>query len=205
MQGYILNINRAKDEDLIVTVLSEKKIETLYRFYGARHAHINLGYKIDFEARSSLKSSIAQLRDVLHLAFKWNLQHERMLIWQQFIKLFYQHLKGVDTIDAFYFELLEEACSLWQKQNPKRIAIEKYTKLLEYEGRLHDEMTCFACEQPIEENPSLVRAFLPAHKSCAWSDSFKRAYVKELFLNKSTMFFTDKEVERLWRILQEGF
>src|SRR5660397_60938 len=135
MQGYIINFNKVKDEDLIVTILTKGSVQTLYRFYGARHSNINLGYKIDFESQSSIKSNIAQLRGVLHLASKWNLDRDRMFIWQSFIKLFFLHLKDVDDIDDFYFNLLEEANTIWHVQNPKRIAIEKYTKLLAYEGR----------------------------------------------------------------------
>lgn len=205
MQGYILNINRAKDEDLIVTVLTAQRVITLYRFYGARHSHINLGYKIDFEIRSSLKSSISQLRDVLHLAQKWNIQHEKMLIWQQFVELFYKHLKDIDTIDTFYFDLLELASSQWQKQSPKRIAIESYLGLLEAEGRLHTDMHCFSCDSAIHEDPCLVRSFLPAHKSCVYANTFNTDAIKELFTNKSTLFFNDKDVDRLWNIMLEGF
>jgi len=94
MQGYIINFNPVKDEDLIVTVLTKESVLTLYRFYGARHSHINLGYKIDFEAKSSIKSTIPQLSGVLHLASKWNLEHARMFIWQPFVKLFLALIRG---------------------------------------------------------------------------------------------------------------
>ena len=49
MQGYIINVNKARDEDVIVTILAQDNLYTLYRFYGARHSQINLGFKIDFE------------------------------------------------------------------------------------------------------------------------------------------------------------
>ena len=65
MQGYIIRLNRARDEDLVVTILTQQNLETLYRFYGARHSTINLGFKIDFESEISLKSSIGRLRDVI--------------------------------------------------------------------------------------------------------------------------------------------
>jgi len=205
MQGYIINFNRVKDEDLIVTVLTKDNILTLYRFYGARHSHINLGYKIDFEAKSSIKSSISQLSGVLHLASKWNLEHSRMFIWQAFIKLFYLHLKDVDEIQSFYFELLDDCSNIWHSQNPKRTAIEAYTRLLEYEGRLHDEFICFQCEKSIEGNLTLIRGFLPAHEECVWSNTFERLHVKSLFETKSSMFIEDEDIERLWKILLEGF
>ncbi len=205
MQGYIINFNRVKDEDLIVTVLTDDSILTLYRFYGARHSHINLGYKIDFETKSSIKSSISQLSGVLHLAYKWNLEHDRMFIWQAYIKLFYTHLKGIENIDSFYLELLDDCSTIWHSQNPKRVAIEAYVKLLKHEGRLHDEFICFDCELPIEEDLTLIRGFLPAHERCVWSAKFDHLHVKSLFETQSSMFVSDEDVDRLWKILLEGF
>jgi len=205
MQGYIINFNPVKDEDLIVTVLTKDSVLTLYRFYGARHSHINLGYKIDFEAKSSIKSTIPQLSGVLHLASKWNLEHSRMFIWQAFVKLFFLHLKDVDEIHEFYFNLLEESSSIWHSQNPKRVAIEAYIKLLEYEGRLHDEFICFNCEEPIKGDLSLIRGFMPAHEQCVWTNTFNHLHVEELFNKKSCMFLNDEDVDRLWKIMLEGF
>ncbi len=205
MQGYIINFNRVKDEDLIVTVLTEDAVLTLYRFYGARHSHINLGYKIDFEVKSSIKSTISQLSGVLHLAFSWNLIHERMFIWQAFIKLFHTHLKDIQKIDSFYFELLNECSDIWHSQNPKRVAIEAYVKLLEYEGRLHDEFICFSCEEPIKGDFTIIRAFLPAHERCVWAENFSRSCIETLFSSKSSMFIGDEDIDRLWRIMLEGF
>ncbi|MCF6173109.1 MAG: recombination protein RecO [Campylobacteraceae bacterium] len=205
MQGYITNINRAKNEDLIITILTAKKQYVTYRFYGARHSTINLGYKIDFELQRSYKSQIPQLRSVLHLAKKWNIEHKKMYIWQQFIKFFYVHLKGIEDIDKFYFELLEECYKKWSEQNPKRVAIESYIKLLQFEGRLHNDFICFECEKKIEKDVSLLRAFLPAHKECVYTHSFKLENLKELFENKSTLFFDDEETDLLWQILCEGF
>ena len=205
MQGYIININRAKDEDLIITILSKNKKYTTYRFYGARHSTINLGYKIDFELQHSIKSKIPQLRNILHLATKWISQREKMFTWQHFIKLFYTHLKDVDDIDEFYFDLMEKSYSLWDKQNSKRVAIESYVELLEYEGRLHDDFICFKCEKRIKNEVSLVRAFLTAHRECVYTHSFNALHVEELFLNKSTLFFNDSDIDILWDIVCEGF
>ncbi|MFK5880755.1 MAG: recombination protein RecO [Sulfurospirillum sp.] len=205
MQGYIININRAKDEDLIITILTKNKKYTAYRFYGARHSTVNIGYKIDFELQHSLKSKIPQLRNILHLATKWVTDREKMYIWQQFIKLFYQHLKDVDDIDDFYFNLIEKSYWLWDKQNSKRVAIERYIELLEYEGRLHDDFICFECENRIKNEVSLIRAFLTAHKECVYTSSFKALHVEELLKNKSTLFFDNSDIEKLWMIVCEGF
>ena len=53
MQGYIIDIKPVKDDDLIVTILAENELLTAYRFYGARHQTINIGYKIDFELENT--------------------------------------------------------------------------------------------------------------------------------------------------------
>ncbi len=205
MQGYIININKVRDEDLIITILSNNKKYTTYRFYGARHSTVNLGYKIDFELQHSYKSKIPQLRNILHLAKKWNTDREKMYLWQQYIKLFYNHLKEVDTIDEFYFNLIEKSYQLWDKQNSKRVAIESYIKLLEYEGRLHNDFICFECEKKIKNRVSLLRAFLPAHQECVYMQSFDALHVEELFSKKSTLFFNDTEIQKLWLIVCEGF
>ena len=204
MQGYIININRVKDEDLIVTIISKENLQTVYRFYGARHGVINLGFKIDYELESSYKSSIPRLKDVIHLSFKWILDRNRLRTWQDFIALFYQHLKQADDIEDFYFSLLEDAAYKWDKQNPKRAAIEAYSKLLKYEGRLHVEKICFLCNEKIETDISIIRGFLPTHKKCSHAYEINQNAIYELYTQESSLFLTDKEVDRLWHVLLEG-
>ena len=204
MQGFILNLNKVKDEDLIVTILSKQNLDTLYRFYGARHGVINLGFKIDYEKESSVKSTIARLKDVIHIGYKWINNHKLLKAWQDFVALFHKHLRDAEELDDFYFNLLEESSLNWNKQNHKRVAIEAYVKLLEHEGRLHVEHLCFLCSMPIEKNVSLIRAFLPTHKECTFAMSISLEAFDELFKNKSTMFLTDKECDRLWQILLDG-
>ncbi len=204
MQGYIVQLNRARDEDLVVSIITRESLQTLYRFYGARHGTINLGFKIDFEPILTLKSSIPHLRDVIHLGFPWITDHSRLMLWQQFIALFYPHLKQSEETGSFYFDLIEHAADQWQKQNPKRIAVESYVRLLEHEGRLHSELICFFCDSEVTGNVSLIRAFLPAHPNCAHTLSISHEGLRELFENFSTLFLTDKEVDRLWYVLLEG-
>ena len=204
MQGFIISHHRSRDEDLIVTILSLQGLDTLYRFYGARHSVINLGFKIDFEIVHSVKANIGQLRKVLHLGYPWLTNHHKLRTWQQFISLFYPHLKESEESGDFYFHLLENASLTWHKQNPKRIAIESYVMLLKHEGRLHQDMHCFFCEGVIREDVSLIRSYLPAHPNCAHTLSIKAKGLQELFTNHSTLFLDDKEIERLWIVLLEG-
>jgi recombinational DNA repair protein (RecF pathway) len=205
MQGYIINITRVKDEDVIVTILTQESIKTAYRFYGARHSTIHLGYKIDFELLSSLKSALPQLKSVIHLGESWNVKREHMLLWQSFVRLFYLHLKEINSLDSFYFDLLQSCTSLWQKQNPKRVAIEAYAKLLAHEGRLHYDFICFNCDEAIKTELTLIRGFVPAHKSCAWNHTFEPLHVRTLLEEYSTILFEDEQIERLWKIMLEGF
>jgi len=204
MQGFIIKLSRVKDEDMIVTIISEDCLTTLYRFYGARHSPINLGFKIDFEAETSLKSSIPRMRDVLHLGYPWMGEYNRIRLWQQFISLFHPHLQHSDEIGSFYFELLESAAQNWKNQNPKRLAIEAYVQLLEHEGRLHRDLNCFFCDNPIYSDISLIRAFLPAHKECSHTLSINAKGLLWLYDHYSTLFLDDFEVERLWHVINEG-
>lgn len=204
MQGYVIDIKSVREDDLIVTVLAQEAIYTTYRFYGARHSIINIGYKIDFELESNLKTSIPRLKEVIQLGFNWILDREKLYCWQRFIKLFYPHFKEVNTLDSFYFELLNHTVHKMIKQNPKRAIIESYIKLLEYEGRLHTQFECLLCEQKIEHNISLIRSFLPAHASCSYSKKFEYTQIEELFLENSLINFEEVEVEYLWNILLQG-
>ncbi|MDF1882045.1 recombination protein RecO [Sulfurimonas sp. MAG313] len=205
MQGYIIKVSKARDEDVIVTILAQNNLYTLYRFYGARHSQINLGFKIDFEVESSAKVSMSRLRKVMHLSMPCLLDRSRLFVWQQFTGLFYKHLQDTEELDSFYFQLLEDASNIWKTQSPKRIAIEAYVKLLKFEGRLHTSMNCFFCEEDIHQDLTLIRAFLPAHAQCIFAIPLNIDAVKELFDTGSSLFLEDKEIERIWHILLEGF
>ena len=185
MQGYIIDIKAVKDDDLIVSILAENKIYTTYRFYGARHSNINIGYKIDFELDSNMRSSIPRLKDVIQLGFEWIFDNEKLYCWQRFIKLFYPHLKDIEDIDNFYFKLLDKLSHKMIKQDPKRAICKSYLKLLKHEGRLPRDLTCFLCECEILSDISIVRSFMPVHSSCTFSRSFKISKIEELFFEKS--------------------
>ncbi len=204
MQGYIVRIVRVKDEDLIVNILTKNALKTTYRFYGARHSSVNLGYKIDFEIEQGVKSSIGRLYDLLHLGFTWIHDSYRLRIWHQFISLFYPHLSDIEQLDEFYFELLEEASLKWDLQNPKRVAIESYVKLLEYEGRLHKEQICFFCNLPIVGSVTVIRSFIPAHTHCTPKKCIAIEALDELYSRQSTFFLNDSEVDELYSVMLEG-
>lgn len=203
MQGYIIDIKPVKDDDLIVTILCEKELVKSYRFYGARHSNINIGYKIDFELEIT-KSSIPRLKDVMQLGFPWILNSQKMYFWQRYLKLFYSHLKDLEELDSFYFCLLDNLVKKIEKQNVLRAIVESYLAILYFEGRIHNDFECLICEIKIENNLSLIRGFIPVHRSCIKAKFFDLEKIKELFETFSTINFNDKEIENLWEIILQG-
>ena len=119
MQGYIISLNKVKDEDLIVTIISKKNLDTLYRFYGARHGTINLGFKIDYEKEESSKSTISRLKDVIHIGYDWINNYELLRLWQSFIGLFHKHLKDAEELGDFYYNLIDTASKSGQNKTLK--------------------------------------------------------------------------------------
>ncbi|VAY87698.1 hypothetical protein MNB_ARC-1_326 [hydrothermal vent metagenome] len=204
MQGYIININKVREEDLIVTILGENHLYTTYRFYGARHSTINIGYKIDFELETNVSNNIPRLKDVLHIGFHWIEEREKLYCWQRFIRLFYSHLKDVEILDQYYKIFLDDLAHKLIRQNPKRAIIESYVELCEFEGRLHCDYECLLCDGQIVSNISLVRSFLPTHSSCSYGYAFNISQIRELFDEKSLINFNKEELEYLWNLLLQG-
>ncbi|MCH5336253.1 MAG: recombination protein RecO [Campylobacter sp.] len=203
MQGFILHTQKVKDEDLIVYILSKNKVLKTYRFYGLRHSSILNGYKIDFAIEDN-PSFLPRLKDVLHLGFLWVTQREKMFLWQEFIRLLYAHLKDIDELDSFYFELLDSCAKKLLKQNPKRVIIDAYAQILEFEGRLHKDFICFSCDEKIEGEITLLRAFLPAHNTCALGYSFEREKLQEFYESKNSSVFEDTQIEKIYTLIKEG-
>ena len=205
MRGFVLGVSRVKDEDLIVRILTKNEVLTLYRFYGTRHSYINVGYHIDFVVEESVKVTINRLRNVTQLPFSFLFDIEKMLDFKSFIRLLNNHLSDVSSVDSFYFNLLMEIVNNMQNRDSKRLLIESYTKLLEKEGRLHKEFECFLCERKIEKKVALVRAFLPSHEKCVYEKGFNIDKIQELFFNKKSLLLSDKEIQKLWKIMNLGF
>lgn len=203
MIGFILKVQKVHDEDLLVFILSKSYFIKAYRFYGVRHPIISQGFKIDFELENG-GIFLPHLRNPLHLGYSWLFDREKLEIWQKFMKLLYEHLKDASELDEFYFDILEDCAIKFQKVNPKRVIIESYLKLLEFEGRLHKDLTCFLCDKKITNQISLARGFLPAHKECIHKKSFPIKLVKSLFKNKNSVDLNDDEVNEIYQIILEG-
>jgi len=202
LRGFILNTQLVKEEDLVVTILTKTKILKLYRFYGARHSVINIGFLIDFEEEETLVN-INRLRNVMQIGYPFLLDTNKMIIWQNFIKLLNNHFFEIEEIDDFYFNMLMDIINNFDR-NPKRVLVENYIKLLEFEGRLHNEFECFLCEKEIKNRVNLARGYLTACEECIPKKGFEIDKIKELFNYKKTILFDDKEIETLYNILMLG-
>jgi len=201
MRGFVLHAQLVKEEDLVVTILTKNNLLKLYRFYGARHSVINVGFLIDFEIEQTMVS-IDRLRNITQIGFKFLLDIEKMIIWQNFIKLMYGHLFDVEEVDSFYFEMLESIIQNFNR-NPKRVLIEHYIKLLKFEGRL-SEFECFLCEKPIKDRVNLARGYLCACENCIPKKGFEIEKIKTLFREEKTLLLNNYEVENLYKILSLG-
>ncbi|WP_457560301.1 recombination protein RecO [Caminibacter sp.] len=205
MRGFVLSTVRVRDEDLIVRILTENEVLSLYRFYGARHSYINVGYHIDFVIEETPKATIKRLRNVTQLPFSFLFDIEKMLDFKIFTSLLNKHLIDVSKIDSFYYNLMIEITEKMKSRESKRLLLESYVRLLEKEGRLHRERECFLCEGKIEDKIALARAFLPAHEKCVMAKGFEREKIDILFNEKKSLLLNDEEIERLWKIMNLGF
>ena len=205
MRGFVLALQRAKNEDMIATVLSENSLGKYYRFYGARHSILQLGHLIDFEIQEDQNGRfMPRLRSLRHFGFPWLYERSRLMLWHDFIKLFEPHLRDADTLDSFYFDLLLAAARHWDRQNPRRIIIESYHALLKHEGRLHPIDRCYICESPIKEHVHLMPAFKPAHPECIYAPPLPRMLIEDFMAQGKTLYLDDTIVEQLHGVVLKG-
>jgi recombinational DNA repair protein (RecF pathway) len=204
MKGFVLSLTRARNEDMIATILTPKTLGRFYRFYGARHSILQVGYLIDFEVEGEDGRFLPRLRHLRHHGFPWLYERNRLMIWQAFIQRFEPHLRESETLEPFYFDLLLHAARRWERQNPKRIAVESYHALLRYEGRLHPVDHCYICERPIGDRLSLMAAFHPAHPECIYAPPLDRAPIDRFFATGKTLHLDDAAVEHLYGVVLKG-
>lgn len=205
MQGFILSIKQIKNRDLILRILTPAKIVELYRFYGMRHSILALGKKIDFDIERN-PAFLPKLRNVLEFVFPWGRDYTRVYVWQFFITLLANHLKEIEEVDPFYFELLEQGCKKNERQNPIRVALEMGASLIAHEGRnarAHYNR-CFICDEELGGEVCLGRAFLFAHPSCVHGDVLNKDRILDFLDSESSLRLNDGEIEVLWQTLSLG-
>lgn len=204
MKGFVVALRRAKNEDSIAVVLTEKHIQSYYRFFGARHSILQLGHLIDFEVEGEDGRFMPRLRSLSQMGFPWLRERNRLMLWQQFIKLFEPHLRDTEEIDSFYFDLLLKAARKWDRQNPKRIIIESYIALLRHEGRLYPLVSCYICEKTLGEEVALMAALKPAHPTCIYASSLPKKSISFVLEEGKTLYLNDGEVEQIYSVVMKG-
>ncbi len=204
MRGFVINIRKAKNEDVIVTVLSSDSVKKYWRFFGTRHSILRLGNLIDFNIDESKKGFLPNMRSLSQVQFPWLFWEKHCLIWQKFIALFEPHLKDSLDLDPFYFNILLDIAQKWDKQNPKRLAIEAYIEILKYEKRLHSTNFCYICQTQLREEIGLMRAFIPAHPQCINSSTLNKRDIFRLFDTASTIHLDDDSISKIYEILLKG-
>lgn len=203
MQGFILETKAMKNEDLLVFILTKNSLVKAYRFYGLRHSVLLTGVKIDFALEEN-PSFLPRLKDVLGLSYSYD--RDIMIYWQNFMHLMYLHLKISEELDEFYFNLVEKSYERMKRQDPKRVMIDAYIKLLEHEGRLDDSLVCFACDKYINDPKiALIRGFLAGHTSCVLSFNFEKEVILQMFKLHKSSAFDDEDINKLYTLLNEGF
>ena len=205
MQGYISQIIKSKNEDLVVKIITSSRILTLYRFYGLRHSIINIGRKIDFDVDYS-GVFIPRLRNIVQITMPWENDYNRLYHWQQFMNLLNKHLHDIDEISSFYFDILDVHSLLLEKQSPQRVLIEMYSHILEFEGRKRINEKCYLCDENLDSNIAIIRGFIGVHLKCsrdANASIEKETFFKFLKSKKST-FMNDENVNYLLHVLFLG-
>jgi len=189
---------------MVVTILNQNSIGKFYRFYGARHSILQLGYLIDYEVKES-GTFLPQVRSISHIGFNWLYDRQRLMDWHKLITTLEPHFRDIGELSSFYFNTLLESAKKWEKQSSKRLTIEAFIKILKYEGRLQPLNRCVICNQAINENISIVDGFLPTHSSCSISEPMNKRAIIELFENSSTILIDDDIIDRLYLIALKSF
>lgn len=186
-------------------VLTSSDVRSYYRFFGARHSILQMGYLVDFEVEGENSHFLPRLRSLSHLAFDWIYDKNKLLLWHSFIKRFEIHLKDAQEIESFYFDLLLDSAQKWDKQNPKRIVCEAYLKLLKYEGRFFEDEHCFICEQKIQKEIAFMQGFKAVHPACIYSPTLPTYKILNLFKTSQSIYLEDYEIDILFDVVMKGF
>lgn len=204
MQGFILKITKSIREDVIVKILTRGNYHTLYRFYGARHNILYTGRKIDFEIEYQ-GVRIPKLRNLTHLPKSYEVELDKVYVWQQFCALLDKHLNEAKQLESFYFDMMEHNVALLHKQDAKRVVCSMYVNLLEFEGRLYRESHCFICGALLRDFVAITRGFLFACPSCVTSPTvIQKKLMLDFYEIKSLINIDYVNCNRIYDVVLQG-
>ncbi len=145
------------------------------------------------------------MRSISLIEFPWLRSRDKRLLWGEWLRLFYSHLKDKKSISTFYFNLLLLSVQKWDKSDRKRIICESYINILQHENRVSPLDICTICKQPIKEHLSLINEFKPVHPKCIKAKPIPIKKIVNFFNTKNSIFLDDKEIDRLFKIIMKGF
>lgn len=204
MEGFIIAMRKSIREDMIVNVLTHRHYQSLYRFYGVRHSILHVGRKIDFEIEYH-GLYMPKLRNISHLYRNYELQVDKVFIWQQFCHHLHKHLHDTKELEPFYFLLLDSHSMLLCKQDARRLICSMYAKLLDFEGRLYNSESCFICGDKLQDIVALNRGYLLSCPNCVYEPKLiKKRDILDFFNTKSLINLEDSECSILYETLLEG-
>lgn len=202
MQGIILNTFSVKDKDLIVFILDDKELIKCYRFYGVRHSHLMVGNLIDYEL-SVQPLFLPKLHSTMQLALPWQNKAQIFKAWQDYCVLLYEHLKDNSECGGFYYELSTEIIKRLVSQDYKRVFLDAYARLLQYEGRLFYSENCVECGNVLDNEFLLGEGFLMYCKSCKKSFKIDKLKMKNYLLHLNSSIFEDYEIDKLYEVFSK--
>ena len=163
---------------------------------------IHLGFKIDFEEEHDSTDYLPKLRNITHLHESWLIDNSKFFIWQEFIKYLHLHLEHVSILEPFYFEILEKISKKFYTQNPKRVILESFVELLEFEGLSSFPFVCTKCHEIIEDRVVFAKRLKPFHIGCIeLKKSFGVDLLEKLFRFRNGFELDDEMVEELYKIV----
>lgn len=201
MQGIILNTISVRDKDLIVFILDNNELVKCYRFYGVRHSHLIIGNMIDYELNVE-PLFLPKLHSTMQLALPLK-SVEIIKAWQDFCFLLYEHLKDNQECGEFYYNLCLRILKRLEVQDYKRVFLDAYSLMIEYEGRLNFSQNCVECGKELNDYFLLGEGFLMYCNSCKNSVKINKLKMKDYLKHKNSSIFEDDEIDLLYKVFSK--
>ena len=114
----------------------------------------------------------------------------------------HNHLVHTYHLDVFYFDLLEKMSKQFHTQNAKRVVLEAYLSMLEFEGHFTYPLVCTSCHQVIEHKVVFAKGLKAFHTHCLHQNMvFNIDELERFFALKNSFFISDKLVDSLFEII----
>lgn len=161
-----------------------------------------MGFKIDYEEQDDSINFLPKIRHISHLYESWLLDNSKFFIWQQFITFLYKHLMQTYHLEPFYFNLLDKMSKKLHTQNAKRVILEGYLSILDFEGHFTYPLICTSCHNVIETKVSFIKELKAFHSHCINHNKvFKIKELEDFLMLKNSFFISDKAVDDLFNII----